>query len=184
MKMNSNYLGGFSSTDRYTQPGREQARALKDGASFTTQPRNWGTGGDPILKPSGATTGGLPTNSGGRDAGLARVARGAVGNLAASSGKLSDAVSAGEWANPYAKPSDLGAPSAPPLVQATPVGNPDDWANPFPDRSDPYAGAREAAKQKRISQPLTKSSPPPADYTLGGPLLYVGIALAVLAVLS
>lgn len=162
------YLGGFNPSgpgsyeDQFMNPGEKRAVELRDLASFTAAPRNAGTGGNPVMPPRGATTGGpaLPGNSKGGDitlggtgpskadkvAGIANAA--GDGGTGYVGGKLQDMAetlnTANDWANPYAKPDELGPPTPPPLVQAVPVGDPGEWAQfPAPPPPRPPSKLRE-----------------------------------------
>lgn len=162
-------IGGFkfSGIQQFTQPGVQQANDLLEQTKYTAKevgwatganPRTVGTGGGTTIAPKGVTTGG------GSPADIARAFSTPDDLLGGKLGKAGEATEDGvqEWANPYLKPAEVGQPlTPPPLVQATPVGDPSEWALPTFNQPEPIA-ARPPSKLKEGDGDV-KPSPKKSD---------------------
>lgn len=187
--MGSNpYLGGFSAgagsfEERFVKPGEERASQLTQLSSFTNAPRTVGN----VSGPRGVVTGGSPTKGditlGPSKTDKVNAVTGAAGDgTVYSGGKLQDEVASvgnpGDWANPFAKPEDMGAPTPPPLVEATPPGNPAEWT--------PWPGGPAPIPPRPPSKLTENDDPSPARVASSGIdtttiLILAVLALAVLA---
>lgn len=131
-------IGGFklAGIGQFTQPGVQQANDLLEQTKYTSKEVGWATGANPRTVGSGGGTTIAPkgvTTGGGTPADLARAFASPTDLMGGKLGKATDAADDGaEWSNPFAKPAELGQPTPPPLVSATPVGDPNEWAQPFP----------------------------------------------------
>lgn len=178
-------IGGFkfSGIEQFTQPGVQQANDLLEQTKYTAKevgwatgagPRTVGTGGGTTIAPKGVTTGG------GSPAAMARAFASSEELMGGKLGTATEAAETGvqEWANPYAKPDELGPPTPPPLVSATPVGNPSEWALPTFNQPEPIA-AHPPSKLKEGDGDVKPSTPSKSDHDP----LFILAALAVGAAL-
>lgn len=178
-------IGGFKlpGVSQFTQPGVQQANSLLESTKYTAKEVGWATGGPRTVGTNGGTTiapKGV-TTGGGSPADIARAFASPTELLGGKLGSAMEAAEDGvqEWANPYAKPAELGPPTPPPLVQATPVGDPSEWALPsFPQPQQPIA-ARPPSKLKEGDGDVKPVAPKQSDTDP----LFVVAALALGAVL-